>query len=65
MRKIFLFKEVLYLTKIDREVKGNANAITMQNQVTETKIKMFDLFRNNASESARKFHHAGSASNGK
>ena len=63
MRKIFLFKEVLYLTKIDREVKGDA--ITMQNQVTETKIKMFDLFRNNASESARKFHHAGSASNGK
>ena len=63
MRKIFLFKEVLYLTKIDREVKGDA--ITMQNQVTETKIKMFDLFRNNASESARKFDHAGSASNGK
>ena len=63
MRKIFLFKEVLYLTKIDREVKGDA--ITIQNQVTETKIKMFDLFRNNASESARKFHHAGSASNGK
>ena len=63
MRKIFLFKEVLYLTKIDREVKGDA--ITMQNQVIETKIKMFDLFRNNASESARKFHHAGSASNGK
>ena len=63
MRKIFLFKEVLYLTKIDREVKGDA--ITMQNQVIETKIKMFDLFRNNAGESARKFHHAGSASNGK
>ena len=63
MRKIFLFKEVLYLTKIDREVKGDA--ITMQNQVIETKIKMFDLFRNNASENARKFHHAGSASNGK
>ena len=63
MRKIFLFEEVLYLTKIDREVKGDA--ITLQNQVIETKKKMFDLFRNNASESARKFHHAGSASNGK
>ena len=63
MRKIFLFEEVLCLTKIDREVKGDA--ITLQNQVIETKKKMFDLFRNNASESARKFHHAGSASNGK
>ena len=41
MRKIFPFEKALYLTKIDRKVKGDT--ITRQNQVIETKTKMFDF----------------------
>ena len=62
MRKILPFEKAVYLTKIDRKVEGDT--ITRQNQVIETKTKMFK-YQNNASESARKFHHAGSALNGK
>ena len=39
------------------------DTITRQNQVIETKKNV--RFQNNASASTRKFHHAGSASNGK
>ena len=50
MRKILPFEKAVYLTKIDRKVEGDT--ITQQNQVMETKT------------TARKFRHAGSASNG-
>ena len=41
MRKTLLFKNVVYLTKIDHKMEGGI--ITRQNQVIETKTKMFDL----------------------
>ena len=41
MRKILPFEKTLYLTKIDHKVEGDT--ITLQNQVIETKIKMFDF----------------------
>ena len=41
MRKILPFEKALYLTKIDRKVEGDT--ITRQNQVIETKTKMFDF----------------------
>ena len=41
MGKILSFEKVLYLTKINRKVDGDT--ITWQNQVIETKTKMFDL----------------------
>ena len=50
MRKILPLEKAVYLTKIDRKVEGDT--ITQQNQVMETKT------------TARKFRHAGSASNG-
>ena len=41
MRKILPFEKALYFTKIDRKVEGDT--ITRQNQVIETKTKMFDF----------------------
>ena len=41
MRKILPFEKAIYLTKIDRKVEGDT--ITRQNQVIETKTKMFDF----------------------
>ena len=41
MRKILPFEKALYLTKIDRKVEGDT--IKWQNQVIETKTKMFDF----------------------
>ena len=39
--KILSFEEALYLTKLDHKVEGNT--ITQQNQVIETKTKIFDF----------------------
>ena len=39
--KILTFKKTFYLTKIDRKVEGDT--IRRQNQVIETKTKMFDF----------------------
>ena len=41
MRKILSFEEALYLTKLDHKVEGDT--ITQQNQVIETKTKIFDF----------------------
>ena len=41
MRKILPFEKALYLTEIDYKVE--ADIITLQNQVIETKTKMFDF----------------------
>ena len=41
MRKILPFEKVLYLTKLNRKVEGDS--ITRQNQVIETKTKMFNF----------------------
>ena len=41
MRKILPFEKALYLTKIDHKVEDDI--ITPQNQVIETKTKMFDF----------------------
>ena len=41
MRKILPFEKALYLAKIDHKVVGDT--IKRQNQVIETKTKMFDF----------------------
>ena len=41
MRKILPFEKAVYLIKMDRKVGGDT--ITQQNQLIETKTKMFDF----------------------